>query len=229
MYDFERIPDTVEKYFDLMYQVSGRRYHCYEYYGAEDAETVIVVLGCAGSTIQLVAEELVAQGKKVGVLRIRLFRPFSTKMFCEAMPKSVKVVVCIDRAPEFVQAGGLIYRDVTVAMMKQSRIAGVKIVGGRCAYSGPEMYPKDVLAIYDTYYDKDIEKMPFEFVSNIINDLRGKSLPEPAPLRVVELENKLLPPQINQSMLYGIGSDGTIGAARNAVQILQNTASNIQV
>jgi len=87
---------------DLLHEITGRRYHCYEYYGHPEAETVIVLLGASGSTVQLVAEEYVKQGKKVGVLRIRLFRPFDTKMFCAALPKTAKVVVCLDRAPELV-------------------------------------------------------------------------------------------------------------------------------
>jgi pyruvate-ferredoxin/flavodoxin oxidoreductase len=176
-----------------------------------------------------VTEELVAQGMKVGVLRIRMFRPFDTKMFCDAIPKSAKVVVCMDRAPEFVQAGGLIYRDVSVSLIKQRRINGVHVCGGRYSYLGSELMPKDIIAIYNTYYNQPIEKMPFEFVSGIIDDLNGKSLPDAPAEQVAEIEDKLLPPSVNQSLLYGIGSDGTIGAARNAVQILQNTASDIQV
>lgn len=101
-YDIDRIPEAVEKQMDLLHEITGRRYHCYEYYGHPEAETVIVLLGASGSTVQLVAEEYVKQGKKVGVLRIRLFRPFDTKMFCAALPKTAKVVVCLDRAPELV-------------------------------------------------------------------------------------------------------------------------------
>lgn len=222
-FDFERIPEAVEKQMDLVYEITGRRYHCYEYYGHPEAETVIVILGASGSTVQLVTEEYVKQGKKVGVLRIRLFRPFDTKMFCDAIPKTAKVVVCLDRAPEMVQAGGLIYRETMVALMKENRIGAGKVekaCGGRCAYLGPELNPKDVMAIYAQFYNQPIESMPYEFVVGVIDDLRNKSLKPVEKNEVAELENKLLPPQVNQSLLYGIGSDGTIGASRNAVQIL---------
>jgi pyruvate-ferredoxin/flavodoxin oxidoreductase len=228
-FDFDKVPASVEKYFDLMFEITGRRYHVYEYSGAKDAETVIVILGAAGSTAQLVTEEMAKEGKKVGVLRLRLFRPFDCKLFCEALPKTVKSVVCLDRAPELVQAGGLIYRDVMVAMMKENRLAGVKVCGGRYAYAGFELLPKHILSIYNTFYQTPQESQPTEFVVGIVDDLRNKSLKAPTVESVVALENKLLPTQVNQSLLYGIGSDGTIGAARNAVQILQNTASNIQV
>jgi pyruvate-ferredoxin/flavodoxin oxidoreductase len=128
-----------------MFKITGRRYHVYEYSGHPEAETIIVILGCAGSTVQLVAEELAQQGQKVGVLRIRLFRPFDTTMFAEAIPKTAKVVVCLDRSPELVQAGGTIYREVCVALMKENRIAGVKVTGGRYSYLGFELQPRDVL------------------------------------------------------------------------------------
>jgi len=101
-FDFDKVPASVEKYFDLLFNITGRRYHCYEYYGHPEAETVIVVLGASGATVQLVAEEMAKQGQKVGVLRVRLFRPFDTKMFAAVMPKSVKTVAVLDRAAELV-------------------------------------------------------------------------------------------------------------------------------
>lgn len=95
------------------------------------------------------AEEFAKEGKKVGVLRIRLFRPLDTKMFCAALPKSAKVVVCLDRAPELVQAGGLIYRETMVALMKENRLKQIeKVCGGRYSYLGFEIAPKDVMAMY---------------------------------------------------------------------------------
>jgi len=105
--------------------------------------------------------------------------------------------------------------------MKENRLQkGLKVVGGRYSYLGFELMPKDVISIYDTFYGKPIDQMPYEFVCGIKDDLRNKSL-APANLEIVsKLENVMLPPKVNQSILYGIGSDGTIGASRNAVQIL---------
>lgn len=115
-------------------------------------------------------------------------------MFCAAIPKSAKVIVCLDRAPEFVQAGGLIYRETMVAMMKENRLGNVKVCGGRYSYLGFELNPKDVMAIYQTFYNKPIESMPCEFVCGIIDDLRNKSLQIVDKQEVAELENHLLPP-----------------------------------
>lgn len=138
-------------------------------------------------------------------------------MFAECLPKSVKVVVCLDRAPELVQSGGTIYREICCALMKENRLTNVKVTGGRYSYLGFEIQPRDVLAIYSTFYNKPIDTMPCEFVCGIVDDLRNKSLvPVEEPI-VQSIEGKLLPSKVNQSILYGIGSDGTIGAARNAV------------
>lgn len=117
-------------------------------------------------------------------------------MFCAAIPKTAKVVVCMDRAPELVQAGGLIYREAMVAFMKEGRLGAGKIekvCGGRYSYLGMEITPKDVIALYNTFYGQPQESMPFEFVVGIIDDLRNKSLKPADKKEVEELENKLLP------------------------------------
>lgn len=117
-----------------------------------------------------------------------------------------------------------------VGLMKAGRFPKVeKVCGGRYSYNGFELQPKDVMAIYETFYNKPVSEMPCEFVCGIIDDLRHKSLKPVDPEAVVKMENSILPPTVKQALLWGIGSDGTIGASRNAVQILQNTASNIQV
>ena len=151
-YDFDQVPRIAEEYFDRMHTITGRRYHCYEYYGHPEAESVFILMGSASATVQLVVEELANNGVKVGLIRIRLFRPVCTEMLAKAIPMSAKVLVCLDRAPELVQAGGMIYRDVAVAMMKENRMKHIeKICGGRYSYLGFELMPKDVLALTDVF------------------------------------------------------------------------------
>ncbi|KAH0575434.1 Pyruvate-flavodoxin oxidoreductase 1 [Spironucleus salmonicida] len=227
-HDINKVCQKFEKYFTLLKQLTGRSYHCYEYYGDANPETVYVLMGSSTGTAINAVTELNKSGVKCGVVKIRVFRPFDVKMFSDAIPKSTKVIVALDRAGELVQTGGTIYREVCAAMIQMNRIKSIEVVtGGRYGYLGKELMPKDILSLSEIFGSKNYGTMPKQFTVGIKDNLTNLSITDSPNSANFEL--KMLSDLVSQTLLYGIGSDGTIGAARNAVQILKNTADNVQV
>nr|WHT24108.1 pyruvate synthase [Giardia intestinalis] len=224
---FDSIPYRIEEAFDLLYQKTGRRYHCFEYFGHPTPDVVVVVMGATSLTFENVVDALVKrENRRIGFVRVRLFRPFSIELFSNAIPKSAKVVVALDRAPELLNAGGTLYRETLASLMKTGRLGtghnSVRLVaGGRYSYYGWELGPADVVALYETFNisTRHIEKMPTDFVLSIKDDIRKRSL---RPALPESIPKGLLPEGTTECILWGLGSDGTIGACRNAMKILSD-------
>ncbi len=207
--------DVVDEMFKRFAALTGRRYHLYEYFGAPDAERVIVMMGSGAETAKETAKYLNKNGEKVGVLAVRLFRPFSTLHFLEALPKSVKAIAVLDRTKESGATGEPLYLDVMSALyegLKPQQLP--KVVGGRYGLSSKEFTPAMAKAVFDNL-KKETPKN--HFTVGITDDITHTSL-EVEPDFTIESDN------VVRAIFYGLGADGTVGANKNSIKIIaENT------
>ena len=214
-YDAE--PGIVQEEMDKFAKISGRQYHIVDYYGAADAEQVIVIMGSGAETVQETIDYLNAQGAKYGVVKVHLYRPFPAKAFVAALPKSAKVVSVLDRTKESGSAGEPLYLDV-VATLAQAAAAGEiampKIVGGRYGLSSKEFTPGMVKAVYD---NGAAAKPLNGFTVGINDDVTHKSLPYDDS---IDTEGK----DVVRAVFFGLGADGTVGANKNSIKIIAEDA-----
>jgi len=208
---YDKVADIVEEYMVEMSKLTGREYHPFTYYGAPDAENIIVAMGSITETIQETIDYLAAQGKKTGLLTCHLYRPFSSKYFFNVMPKSVKRVTVLDRAKEPGASGDPLYLDVRD--MFYDNEARPMILAGRYGLSSKDTTPAQILAVFNNMAD---EKPRTHFTVGIVDDVNHSSLP--------------LLPEINavakgtyEAKFYGLGSDGTVGANKNSIKIIGDT------
>ncbi|MCR4881064.1 MAG: pyruvate:ferredoxin (flavodoxin) oxidoreductase [bacterium] len=203
---YEATPDIVEEYMDKVAKVTGRQYHAFDYVGAPDATDVIVAMGSACETIEETIEYLNStRGKKYGLVKVRLYRPFDVKRFNAALPKSVKRIVTMDRTKEPGSIGEPLYLDVVAALENKD----IRVIGGRYGLSSKEFTPSMVLAIY-----KHSEANGFHgFTVGIEDDVTNKSLDYSEHI-VTEPEGT------TNCMFWGLGSDGTVGANKNSIKII---------
>ena len=221
-------PTIVQKAMDRFSAQVGRQYHLFDYVGVLDAERVIVVMGSGAETVQETVEHLVAQGEKVGVIKVRLFRPFSTEHFLRAIPPTTKTLAVLDRTKEPGSTGEPLYLDVVAALNEGKgveRLAGgngeevrrpVRIHGGRYGLSSKEFTPAMVKSIFDEM-QRDNPKQ--HFTIGINDDVTYTSLafnPDYA------LENG----KTVQCIFWGLGSDGTVGANKNSIKIIGEETDN---
>ncbi|PLX91191.1 MAG: pyruvate:ferredoxin (flavodoxin) oxidoreductase, partial [Desulfuromonas sp.] len=211
---YESIPDVLQGEMDKLAKLVGRQYKLVDYVGAPDAEKVIVVMGSGADTVEELVEYQVSQGEKVGLLKVRLFLPFPTKAFAEAMPASVKKVAVLDRTKEPGSLGEPLYQAVRTAIgeaMEEGIYKGEgypKVVGGRFGLGSYEFTPGMVKAVFDNL---DADKAKNHFVVGIKDDVTGNSLDfDP---------NYKVPSDCYAAMFYGLGSDGTVGANKNSIKI----------
>ena len=214
---YEAMPGIVQKAMDKLAKLTGRQYKLFEYFGAEDAEKVIVIMGSAADTTHETVEGMLKNGEKVGVLKCRLFRPFDEKALLEALPKTVKKIAVLDRCKEPGAAGEPLYKDVVTAVA-QDALAGEKIlanmplvVGGRFGLSSKEYTPAMVKGIYDEL-NKETPKN--SFTVGINDDLTGSSIDYDKTFRTDVHDDTV------QALFYGLGSDGTVGANKNSIKII---------
>src|SRR6056297_195232 len=205
---YERIPDIVEEYMQEITKITGREYHPFNYYGAEDAKHVIVAMGSVTDTIEETVDYLVDQGEKVGVLKVHLYRPFSEKYFMKALPDSVEKIAVLDRTKEPGALGEPLYEDVR--SLFYDRDENPVIVGGRYGLSSKDTTPSDIKAVFDNL---KIEDPKNGFTISIKDDVTYTSL---------EPEEKIdsTPEGTVRCKFWGFGSDGTVGANKNAIKII---------
>lgn len=206
---YENVPEVVQSYMNEIAKITGRQYHLFDYYGAEDAEHVIIAMGSINEAIREVVDHLTEdEGRKVGLLAVRLFRPFSAKHFLAALPKTVTRVAVLDRTKEPGSSGEPLYLDVKQAFYGHENAPIV--VGGRYGLSSKDTTPSQVLAVYDNL------AMPMpknNFTIGIIDDVTFTSLPEKEDFSI---ESK----GMVECKFYGLGSDGTVGANKNSIKII---------
>ena len=214
----EIVAEQMEKFGKL----TGRNYKPYQYYGAEDAERVIVIMGSGVETTDETAKILNANGEKVGVLSVRMFRPFSVKMFMDALPKTAKVITVLDRTKELGSMGEPLFQEVS-STIAEARNTGIVprsfdpvILGGRYALGSKEYTPAMVKGIYDNMKSATPKT---HFSVGIIDDVTNNSISYDESFKLDDSE-------VKSAVFYGLGSDGTVGANKNSIKIIGNETPN---
>lgn len=208
---YDAVPDMVEQYMQKITDLTGREYHPFVYYGAPDAENIIVAMGSATETIREVIDYKLNKGEKVGLVIVHLYRPFSEKYFFNVLPKTVKRISVLDRTKEPGANGEPLYLDV--CEMFSRRENAPLIVGGRYGLSSKDVTPSQIFAVYDNLAMAEPKN---QFTVGIVDDVTFKSLPQPA-------EFSLAPKGTYEAKFYGLGSDGTVGANKNSIKIIGET------
>jgi len=214
---YAQAPALIAETMAAFEQLSGRRYLPYQYEGAEDAERVIVIMGSGAETVDETAKFLSAQGEKVGVLKVRLFRPFDLRGFVASLPASVRKIAVLDRTKEPGSAGEPLYQDVVTAIMEEWTQSPLpQVVGGRYGLSSKEFTPAMVRAVYDNLAQ---DRPKNHFTVGIDDDLSFTSLDyDPA----FSIES----PDTVRALFYGLGADGTVGANKNSIKIIGEDTPN---
>ena len=205
---YDALPEIVEEYMGEISKMTGREYHLFNYYGAEDAEDIIIVMGSGADTVRTVVEKLNAEGKKVGVLVVHLYRPFSVKHFMGAIPASVKRIAVLDRTKEPGAFGEPLYLDVRAAFYASDR--NPMIIGGRYGLGSKDLVPADVVAVFDNLASAEPKN---NFTVSIVDDVTNTSLPVGEAIDVTKEGTKAC-------KFWGLGSDGTVGANKSAIKII---------
>ena len=202
------LPDIVQGYMDQVSALTGRKYNLYDYVGAADAENVIVIMGSGADVVEETINHLNAKGAKLGLLKVRLYRPFPADRFVAALPASVKKIAVLDRTKESGSLGEPLYQDVVNALFETGR-SDVKVVGGRYGLGSKEFTPSMVKAVYDNL---EVE-MKNHFTVGIVDDVTFTSLE-------VKEQVNAAPEGTIACKFYGLGSDGTVGANKNSIKII---------
>ena len=205
---YNALPEIVESYMGEISKLTGREYHLFNYYGAEDAEDIIIVMGSASETVRTVVEKLNAEGRKVGVLVVHLYRPFSIEHFMGAIPQSVKRIAVLDRTKEPGAFGEPLYLDVRAAFYASDRKP--MIIGGRYGLGSKDLLPGDIVAVFDNLASAEPKN---NFTISITDDVTNTSLPCVAGIDVTPAGTK-------GCKFWGLGSDGTVGANKSAIKII---------
>ena len=205
---YDAIPEIVEGYMEEITKLTGRNYQLFNYYGAEDAERLIIAMGSACDTITEVIDYLMAKGEKVGLLNVHLYRPFSTRHFLNAIPKSVKKIAVLDRTKEPGSAGEPLYQDVRNAFYEAEERP--VIVGGRYGLGSKDVTPGQILAVYENL---DFNEIKNGFTIGIEDDVTFTSLPKHEEIDTTA-EGTV------QCQFWGLGSDGTVGANKSAIKMI---------
>ena len=208
---YTAIPAIVQDYMDKVGELTGRKYHLFDYVGAPDAEKVIVVMGSGADVTEETVNYLNAKGQKIGVLKVRLYRPFATKAFVEALPKTCRKIAVLDRTKEPGSLGEPLYQDVLTALREEG-VDGIEVVGGRYGLGSKEFTPSMVNAVYENL---DAKQPKNHFTVGIEDDVTGTSL------KVTKQVNAA-PEGTIACKFYGLGSDGTVGANKNSIKIIGN-------
>ena len=205
---YEALPEIVEEYMGKIKELTGREYHLFNYYGAADAEDMIIVMGSGSETVRTVVEAMNAEGKKVGVLCVHLYRPFSVKHFMNAIPASVKRIAVLDRTKEPGAFGEPLYLDVRAAFYSSDR--NPMIIGGRYGLGSKDLLPGDIVAVFENLASAEPKN---NFTISITDDVTNTSLPTVPGVDVTPAGTKAC-------KFWGLGSDGTVGANKSAIKII---------
>jgi pyruvate-ferredoxin/flavodoxin oxidoreductase len=219
---YERCPAAVQKAMDQLAELSGRRYRLFDYVGHPEAERVLVVMGSGAEVCHAAVDWLVARGEKVGVLKVRLYRPFSIPDFVAALPPTVRAIAVLDRTKEPGAVGEPLYLDVVAALAEAEKgtlRAAPRVVGGRYGLSSKEFNPAMVRGILQ---ELEKENPKNHFTIGIVDDVTHTSLSYDAGFDIE-------PDEVVRAVFYGLGSDGTVGANKNSIKIIGGeTAHDVQ-
>ena len=206
---YEKIPGIVEDYMQQINAKIGTDYHLFNYYGAPDADRVIVAMGSICDVAEEVIDYLTAQGEKVGLVKVRLYRPFAAEKLAEAIPASCKKVAVLDRTKEPGSQGEPLYLDVITALVNTGR-ADIKVTGGRYGLGSKDTPPSNIFAVFEELKKDDPKR---HFTVGIVDDVTNLSLEEkPAPSTTA--------PGTIECKFWGLGGDGTVGANKNSIKII---------
>ena len=215
---YDALPDIVQDYMDKISAITGRTYHLFDYYGAPDADRVIVAIGSVSDICKDVADAVNAAGEKVGIVNVHLYRPFSVSHFINRLPETVKKIAVLDRTREPGAIGEPLFLDVQSAVTAAGR--NIKVCGGRYGLGSKDVIPEDIMAVY-AHLKSETPRHNFtlksetprhNFTLSIRDDVTNLSL---TPIPVPEKENKLV-----SCKFWGFGSDGTVGANKSAIKII---------
>ncbi len=218
---YEAVPEIVQDCMDRLAKHTGRQYKLFEYVGAEDAERIILCMGSGNEAIEETVETLTRRGEKVGLIKVRLFRPFSAKLLLEAIPASAKKIATLDRCKEPGAEGEPLYKDVVTAIAQAAANGEIsempRVVGGRYGLASKEFTPAMIKGVFDEL-KKDTPKN--SFTVGIIDDLTNSH---------IEYDASFLPDSakgITSAVFYGLGADGTVGANKNSIKIIGEETDN---
>ncbi len=205
---YDAVPDIVARYMGEISELTGRDYRPFDYYGDPEAENIIIAMGSVTETIKETIDYLAAQGRKVGVLIVRLYRPFSAKYFMKALPKSVRRIAVIDRTKEPGALGEPLFLDI------KTLFQGVEnaplVIGGRYGLSSKDTTPAQIVSIYENL---EMAEPKDGFTIGIVDDVTFKALPQKEEFSIVK-------PGTTECKFFGLGSDGTVGANKNTIKII---------
>jgi len=205
---YNAVPDIVADYMKEISKITGREYLPFNYYGAPDAERVVVAMGSVCEALEETVDYLNAKGEKVGVIKVHLYRPFSAKYFFDVLPKTVKKIAVLDRTKEAGSVGEPLYQDVRTLFYGQEDAP--LIVGGRYGLGSKDVTPTDLKAVFDNL---DAAEPKNRFTIGIIDDVTHTNLP-------VKEKVEILTEGITRCKFWGFGSDGTVGANKDAIKII---------
>ncbi len=205
---YDAVPDIVARYMGEISELTGREYRPFDYYGDPEAENVIVAMGSVTETIKETIDYLAAQGKKAGLMIVRLYRPFSAKYFMKALPKSVKRIAVLDRTKEPGALGEPLFLDIKTLF--QGTENAPLVIGGRYGLSSKDTTPAQIVSVYENLAMSEPKD---GFTIGIVDDLTFKSLPQKEEFSIVK-------PGTTECKFYGLGSDGTVGANKNTIKII---------
>ena len=209
--DYDNLPQVVEKYFDKMSEITGREYKLFNYYGDPDATDVIVAMGSVSGAIQQTVDTLRADGQKIGFIQVHLYRPFSEKHLLEALPDTTQRIAVLDRCKNMGSLGEPLYEDICTTMLKADK-KDIRIIGGRYGLSSKDTTPGQIAAVYENLAaDKPVEG----FTIGINDDVTHKSLTV-KPFSIIGDD-------FVSCKFWGLGGDGTVGANKSTVDIINNT------
>jgi pyruvate-ferredoxin/flavodoxin oxidoreductase len=215
-------PEIVQKAMDRFAKITGREYKLFDYYGDPEAERIIVILGSAGETVLSTVNSLNVKGERLGLVQVRLYRPFSTEAFAKSLPATVRSIAVLDRTKEPGAIGEPLYLDVRTAVGEalEKGIAGFKeypkIVGGRYGLGSKDFTPAMTKAVFDNLAEKNPKN---HFTIGINDDVTNTSLDYDESFTI---EGK----DVYRAMFYGLGSDGTVGANKNTIKIIGTETDN---
>jgi len=217
---YQAVPGIVQKTMDKFAGIVGRRYHLFDYVGAPDAERVIVLMGSGAETAEETVNYMVAQGEKVGVIKVRLYRPFSVEHFIQALPATVKVIAALDRTKEPGAIGEPLYQDVVTALNEVGQDGILshlpRVIGGRYGLSSKEFTPAMIKGVFDEMAKTQPKN---HFTVGILDDVTHTSID-------YDPEFDVEPKNVVRAMFWGLGADGTVGANKNSIKIIGEETPN---
>ncbi len=205
---YTRLPAIVEGYMNEINKLTGRNYRLFEYYGADDATDMVVAMGSVADTVKEVVDHMTGAGKKVGLLNVHLYRPFSVERFLDAVPGTVNKIAVLDRTKEPGSLGEPLYQDVMSVYFKQKK--PMTIIGGRYGLASKDTTPAHILAVYENLASREPKN---NFTVGIDDDVTFLSLPVKADIDIAS-------EGCTSCKLWGLGSDGTVGANKNTIKII---------